>query len=140
MTLRRLVSGDSELLRTWCAEHKALTPTIEEADAFLAQENHVVLMAFEDDPVQPVGLLYGYLLDRIDGRRMGVIYDLEVLERSRRRGHGRALLQAALDALQERRAIAVWLTTGRDNEPALELYRAAGGDEIDDVLIQWAFP
>lgn len=103
--------------------------------SFLTQAGHFVLMAFEHD--QPVGMLYGYLLDRIDGRRMGLIYDLEVVEAHRRRGHGRRLLQSALDLSRVEGALTVWLTTGRDNDAGRVLYHEAGAEEIDDVLFQW---
>lgn len=68
---------------------------------------------------------------------MGLIYELEVAEHSRRRGTGRSLVQEALRLMTEAGAIAVWLTTGRANTPARELYRSMDAEEIDDILYQW---
>ena len=133
--VRRLGVGDVDLVVRWCSQHKARVPTREAAASFLMPRAHAVLMAFEHD--QPVGMLYGYALDRIDGRRMGLIYDLEVVEQHRRRGHGRRLLQSALQLFDRDGALAVWLTTGRDNDLGRMLYQNAGAEEIDDVLYQW---
>lgn len=85
-------------------------------------------------------VLYGYVLDRTDGQRMALIYELEVLARLRRRGRGRQLLRTALQRLKDDRVVAVWLTTGRDNEPARQLYRGTAAEEIDDLLYRWTFP
>jgi ribosomal protein S18 acetylase RimI-like enzyme len=136
--VRRLGASDAELLVAWCSEHKNHAPSVHEATSFLAADGHCFLMAF--DAEAPVGVACGYVLDRIDGRRMGIIYELEVVDRHRRRGYGRQLLEAALDALQGGGVLSVWLTTGRENEPARQLYRNAAAQEIDDLLYQWTFP
>jgi ribosomal protein S18 acetylase RimI-like enzyme len=136
--VRRLGARDADLLVRWCSEHKARAPTVAEATSFLAADGHCLLMAFEQHA--PVGMLYGYVLARIDGRRMGLIYELEVLDGYRRRGHARGLLGAALDIFHDEGVVAVWLSTGRDNEPARQLYRSTEAQEIDDLIYQWTAP
>lgn len=135
--VRRLGPSDADHLVRWCSQHKTRAPTVDQAVSFLAAEEHCLLMAFERDA--PVGMLYGFVLDRIDGQRMALIYELEVVDRHRRRGHGQRLLRAALEVFESEAVLAVWLTTGRDNEPARQLYRSAKAQEIDDVLYQWSF-
>lgn len=134
---RRLRPSDADHLVRWCSLQKTRAPTVDQAASFLAADEHCLFMAFERDAA--VGMLYGYVLDRIDGQRMGLIYELEVLDRHRRRGHGQRLLRAALEVFESEAVLAVWLTTGRDNEPARQLYRSAEAHEIDDVVYQWPF-
>lgn len=72
---------------------------------------------------QPVGLVTWHV-DR-DGQAAEV-RALAVAHDQRSRGHGRALLDAAVDALRARGLRRAWLVTTNDNLAALALYQKAG--------------
>jgi GNAT superfamily N-acetyltransferase len=59
--------------------------------------------------------------------RIGVMNDLFTAEAARRRGVGEALIQACLDAVRERGAVALEWQTARDNHTAQALYDRVGG-------------
>lgn len=82
---------------------------------FLADPYTVLLVAEENGAV--VGWLYGHELLRPDGRRMMLIQRLEVEVAARRRGHGRALVGAALKLASERGHIEV-VAPGRPGDAA----------------------
>lgn len=82
---------------------------------FLADPYTVLLVAEEDGVV--VGWLYGYELLRPDGRRMMLIQQIEVDVAARRRGHGRALVGAAVKLAAERGHVEV-VAPGRPGDPA----------------------
>lgn len=63
-------------------------------------------------------------------RSSGRIYTLTVSPRAQGRGVGRALLEKALHALQERGVRRVFLEVAADNPPAIRLYRSLGFRQI----------
>lgn len=86
----------------------------------LGWEGAVAFVAEADD-----GAIDGYVLGRV------VVDEAEVLtiatHPSRRRaGIGRALLAAAMTAMVQRGAVAVWLEVRVSNEAAIAMYRRAG--------------
>jgi ribosomal protein S18 acetylase RimI-like enzyme len=90
-------------------------------------QDSIVLVAEVD------GDVLGYAYARLEGNDWmalrgpaGVIHDLVVDPGRRREGLGRALLEAALQALADRGAPRVVLSTAQRNEAARRLFESAG--------------
>jgi ribosomal protein S18 acetylase RimI-like enzyme len=93
----------------------------------LERENVIILVAEERNSV------LGYAYAGLEGHDWmalrgpaGVIYDLVVDPGRRQEGLGKMLLHATLDALAERGAPRVLLTTATRNEAAQRFFAAAG--------------
>lgn len=93
----------------------------------LDKANVVVLVAEQD------GHIVGYTYAGIEGYDYmalrgpaGALYDIVVDPSQRGRGIGRLLLDATLNALEERGAPRVVLSTAERNEPAQRLFASAG--------------
>ena len=111
----------------------------DEADRFLADQDNLLLLATCDG--QWCGALYGYRLQRLDWRRAGVlIYEVDVLEPFRRRGAGRAMVEASKAWAAEVGAFEVWVLTEQSNVAAKALYRSAGGEEDAETPALFVFP
>lgn len=79
------------------------------------------------------GAVVGYVYAGLEGNDWmalrgpaGAIYDLVVDPAARKQGVGRALLEAAIQALRDRGAPRVVLSTAQRNETAQRLFAAAG--------------
>ena len=111
----------------------------DEADRFLADPDNLLLLATCDG--QWCGALYGYRLQRLDWRRAGVlIYEVDVREPFRRRGAGRAMVEAIKAWAAKVGAFEVWVLTEQSNTPAKALYRSAGGEEDVETPALFVFP
>jgi ribosomal protein S18 acetylase RimI-like enzyme len=98
--------------------------------SFLADDRHDLLAAYHNH--EPVGYLFGYLLRRFDGRPPTMfIYEVGVAEQHRRRGIGRVLVEEIKRLAPADGCRNMFVLTGRGNEAAMALYRAAGGREGD---------
>jgi ribosomal protein S18 acetylase RimI-like enzyme len=73
------------------------------------------------------GWCWGYHLPRPDAFSMIYLHDIEVDEPYRRRGVGRRLMEAFMDAGRRAGAAKMFLTTGEANMPARRLYEGLGG-------------
>jgi ribosomal protein S18 acetylase RimI-like enzyme len=108
--------------------------------AFLADERHHLLIAYEDG--SPAGFVSGVELLHPDksGPEM-FLYELGVDEAFRGRGIGRALVEALTALAWERGCYAMWVLTDEDNAAAMATYRAAGGHrEPESVMFVWDRP
>lgn len=112
-------------------------PTFEEGylARFLSRPENVLIVA--DIGGTPVGFLLAYRMDRIDrDRRMICFYEIDVASSHRRRGVGRAMIEALKTLGRQERATRIWLVTGRSNTAAVSLFEASGavvagnGDEV----------
>ena len=75
------------------------------------------------------GKIAGYVV-ALDAADEGEILNLAVAEVGRRRGLGRALVQAILERLRERDVRQVYLEVRESNAPARALYAAFGFKEV----------
>jgi ribosomal-protein-alanine N-acetyltransferase len=71
------------------------------------------------------GDLDGFVLLRVAADEAEIL-TIAVRPAARRRGVGRALVAAAVDAAVRQAALGLWLEVAADNEAALALYAAAG--------------
>ena len=125
MHIRRLLPGDlPEVLRAApLFDHR---PDPEAAEAYLADERNVFLLASEGDV--PVGFLRGTeLLQPHSPRRQMFLYEVGVGEGHRRRGVGKKLVRELLRYCQRRGFEEVFVFTDDPaNEAAIRLYRSTG--------------
>jgi ribosomal protein S18 acetylase RimI-like enzyme len=130
MDIRRLRNGDEDVV-TILATNKPQT-------ALLGDERTIFLVAFDDDGA-PIGFVFGYELPRRHGDATQLlVYEVDVDERHRRRGIGKALLAELASIARERGIVEGWVLTDGDNEAAMALYRSAGGILPQEVTM-WEF-
>jgi GNAT superfamily N-acetyltransferase len=72
-----------------------------------------------------IGFVWAVFYERIKNKGVGIIEELFVEEGYRRRGIGRALVNAALNYLREH-SFAAFVTTSPDMEDAQNFYKAIG--------------
>jgi aminoglycoside 3-N-acetyltransferase I len=123
--IHRLTPGDEPRLQELCSRFKDRVPSDEEASSLLAHEDIYVWVAEVDAKL--AGFAYAYVLSRIDGNTSVFFYELEVDERFRRQGLGRALVDQARALAERVGALKMWVDTDYDNEAAKHTYAAAGG-------------
>jgi GNAT superfamily N-acetyltransferase len=107
-------------------------PDIARADAFLrerfARGESALLLAERDGDTLGFAHLYP-LFSSVRTVPVWLLNDLFVDDAARRQGVARALLDAAAAFARAQGAAGLMLETGRDNEAARALYRAAGWNE-----------
>ena len=135
--VRRLGPGDGPVVVRAAALFDQ-PPRPRETRRFLASEDHHLVMAFVDG--EPVGFVSGYELVHPDKAVEMFLYELGVAEAARRRGVGRALVEALATIARERGCRGMWVLTDADNEAARTTYRRAGAT-IDEptLLMEWRF-
>jgi GNAT superfamily N-acetyltransferase len=116
VTVRPLTDADRDWARAWVTEEWGL-PVVSPSGVY-------------DDPAGLEGFVAehggrpaGLLLHRIADGRCEVV---ALVVRERRRGHGRALMEAARAAAQDSGCPRVWLITTDENPEALAFYRSLG--------------
>jgi ribosomal protein S18 acetylase RimI-like enzyme len=109
------------------------------AARFLAEPGHHLLVAYDVDE-RPVGFVSGVEMTHPDKGTEMFLYELAVDEPSRRRGFGRALVEALAALARERGCYGMWVLTDDDNVAALATYRGAGAvkDSLN-VMLEWDF-
>lgn len=134
MQLRRLHQGDNDLL----ARAVSAFGSWESVQPLILEDANAVVVVAEDG-TELGGWAWGYRVPRPDGRYMFLLYDLEVTEAHRRKGVGRAMLQAMLELAAGLECFEMWLVTEADNHAAIGLYETAGGTRSDrgDVVYSW---
>ena len=105
---------------------------------FLAEPGHHLFLALVDG--EPAGFVSGVETTHPDKGTEMFLYELAVEERFRRRGIGRALVEALAAVARERGCYAMWVLTDDDNVAALATYRSAGAGEPEPtVMLTWTF-
>jgi ribosomal protein S18 acetylase RimI-like enzyme len=134
-----LKPGDEPRLQELCGRFKDRVPSDEEASSLLAHEEICVWVA--EVGAELAGFAYAYVLSRIDGDTSVFLYELEVDERFRRRGLGRALVDEARALAERVGARKMWVDTEYDNEAAKRTYAASGGQPSAEptLVYDWRF-
>jgi len=137
--IRRLAPGDEQLLQELCRRFKDRVPTDDEAVAVLTRSELPIWVAEVGGEL--AGFAYAHVLLRIDGDTSVFLYELDVDERFRQRGLGRALVEEARTLGRRIGAKEMWVETSYDNEPAKRTYAAAGGAEVPEAVLtfEWDF-
>ena len=135
--IRRLTPADAPLVVRAAAlfDHP---PRRAETGRFLESDDHHLFMALIDD--EPVGFVSGFELVHPDKVVEMFLYELSVAEEARRRGVGRALVEALAVVARARGCRGIWVLTDDDNEAAKATYHRAGAT-IDEptLLLEWRF-
>jgi aminoglycoside 3-N-acetyltransferase I len=93
--------------------------------SYLRDERNVFLLASEK--ARAVGFLRGTELGQLHSERKQMfLYEIAVDESCRRRGIGRALVNALLDFCRMRGFEEAFVFTDPANQPAVNLYRSTG--------------
>jgi aminoglycoside 3-N-acetyltransferase I len=103
--------------------------------AMLDEPGFLLLLAESDDAT--VGYLYGQLLDRLDGIRMLLIYDVTVAAEHRREGIGTALMRSAFSHGRTEGAASCWLVADEGNAAARAFYENLDGAEWPASGFRW---
>ena len=135
MEIRRLGPDEEDLLRAAVRLlHDAEVPA---PDLFLRDPRTHTFVAIDDGSV--VGAAYGYELLRPEGRWIMLLCEIGVVEPQRRRGVGRALMDAFVAFARSKGHTKMWLFTDAGNEAARRLYEGAGGEPSETLGYWWVF-
>ncbi|MEU6127350.1 GNAT family N-acetyltransferase [Streptomyces sp. NPDC047123] len=105
-----------------------------------APDHHLLLAHDPGDPGVPVGFVSGVETLHPDKGAEMFLYELAVAGQARRRGTGRALVEALAALARERGCYGMWVGVEPDNDAALATYRSAGGtDEGRFASVGWDF-
>lgn len=108
------------------------------AAAFLHDPANLIVVAL--DGGQICGMATGTVLRHPDKPPHLFVNEVGVHEDRRGLGIGRALMAAVLAAARGRGCAEAWVATEDDNAAARALYRGAGGDETEGVVLyEWEF-
>ena len=105
---------------------------------WLACENHFLLAGFFGE--EPAGMLVAYELSRVDRQKtMFFIYEIDVLEKYRRRRLGKALIEYMKKRCAQADCLKMFVVTNESNLPAMKLYETTGGNRKhgDDVVFEF---
>ena len=112
-------------------------PDAEATRRFLDEPGHHLLLAHDDDG-RPVGFVSGVELAHPDKGAEMFLYELGVDEPVRRRGIGRALIEALAALARERGCYGMYTLADDENGAARAAYASAGGRETArPVMIDW---
>ena len=136
MYARVLAAEESEILvaAALAADGDVVPP--ERAESLLADPMWLAAVAFDPGPV---GLAFGHVLRLLRGDSL-LLYSIDVAEPHRRRGCGRAMVEALKALCVERRLFEMWVLTNRSNAAAMRLYASAGGRDDPPDLAMFEFP
>ena len=139
MEIKRLGPDDVELVLAVPSGVFDDPPTRAATEHFLGQANHHLFVAFDDDGTA-VGFVSGVETTHPDKGTEMFLYELSVAEPARRRGIGKALVQALADFARSRDCYGMFVLTDDDNDAALATYRSTGTkNESAQVMLDWDF-
>lgn len=106
-------------------------------DTFLDNPNNITLMEVVNDEV--VGLVWGYVLERMDSKPMMFIYSVDVIKEYRQRGIAKKLVGAFIEEANKRGFRNSFLLTEKGNIPANKLYQSLNGKAFDERVLYMFF-
>ncbi len=108
------------------------------AQEFLNAPDHHLVVAVEDGVV--VGFASAIQYVHPDKPRPELwVNEVGVSPSHRKRGVGKAILQALLGVAREAGCAEAWVLTERNNQPALRLYQSLGGEEEQEEIVMFSF-
>jgi ribosomal protein S18 acetylase RimI-like enzyme len=120
------------------ADHPQLSASqIEEAlEVRPGFEGENVVFACRDDAGDLTGFCWVVLFDPGTGLE-GEVAEVYVAQAHRGRGVGEALVRRAVELFEQRGVTLGYVWTRPDNEPALRLYRGAGFEPTQQLVLTW---
>ncbi len=130
ISVKRLSQGDESTLVEIVHHCKMRSISFEYAGRLLANPlNFFVVAEHKQDPV---GFVWGYLLERIDrDQHQLFIYEVEVFPDARRKGVGASLMNFVAEYTKEHHLLEAFVLTDLDNSPARGLYQSTGGTQAE---------
>lgn len=129
MEIRRLGPGDEDVVRALATR----PPHFE----LLDDERTIFLAAFQGG--EPIGFVLAHHLPRRhDPPAKLLVYEVDVQEKHRRQGVGKALLLELARIARDRQIPMGWVLTDDWNDAAMALYRSAGGKDPHKETM-WVF-
>lgn len=105
---------------------------------FLASSQHHLAVAIEDGMV--VGFASAVEYFHPDKPRPELwVNEVGVSPSHQNRGIGKALMQALLEVARDAGCSEAWVLTERNNQPAMKLYQAVGGEEEQEETVMFSF-
>jgi ribosomal protein S18 acetylase RimI-like enzyme len=137
MEIRALGPGDDDAVVA--AQHLFDGPAKAEATArFLEEPGSHLLVAYAGG--EPAGFVSGVEVTHPDKGTEMFLYELAVDEAHRRRGHGRALIEALDGLARERGCVGMFVFVDDENEAGRAAYRSAGGtDASRPWMVDWTY-
>jgi ribosomal protein S18 acetylase RimI-like enzyme len=136
LEIRALGPGDDDAVVA--AQHLFDGPAKAVATSrFLAEPGSHLLVAYVDGA--PAGFVSGVEVTHPDKGTEMLLYELAVDEPHRRRGHGRALVEALGALACKRGCTGMFVLVDDDNAAGRAVYRSAGGIESSQpILVDWS--
>ena len=137
MEIRALGPGDDAAVVA--AQHLFDGPAKADATArFLAEPGSHLLVGSVGG--EPAGFVSGVEVTHPDKGTEMLLIELAVDEAHRRRGHGRALVEALLELARKRGCTGMFVLVDEDNDAGRAAYRSAGGSETSrPCMVDWSF-
>lgn len=133
MDVRPLIARDAAALDVWFIAQGRRDLS---AAGFLTDDHVIAIGAFVDGDL--VGGAWGHRLARPDGLPMALLYELEVEDEHRRKGLGRAMVEAFRERARAQGCGSCWVITEASNRSATGTYQSAGGTRADErVIFHW---
>lgn len=111
----------------------------EQLKNFLSNKNNWAYVAWYGEEI--VGFAFGYMLETFYSKPMLYIHSIDVAEKYKRKGFGKALMNKIIEDSKELGAKECFLITNKSNVPAVKLYESARGTLLsdDDIVYEWEF-
>jgi ribosomal protein S18 acetylase RimI-like enzyme len=137
--VRKLTADDEDLLDEAIGifkDERSLAP-----ERFLGDPRAHAFVATQGGSSGIVGYAFGYELYRPEGRRMILLYDLEIDEAAKAAGAGKELVRAFRELAESRGLDKMWLFGYSDNPAVKGLYEEMGiqVDGKPDTGYWWVF-
>lgn len=118
-------------------ENSIQTSNYDYIDDFINDKNTVLYFAKNDTEV--CGVVYGYVLTRLNTKPMLYIHSMDVYQQYRKKGIGTTLMNAMLDYANKLDLYKTFLITNKSNNKAVGLYKKVGGKVLyeDDVVFEY---
>lgn len=105
---------------------------------FLASPGHHLAVAIDDGVV--VGFASAVQYVHPDKHRPELwVNEVGVSPSHQNRGVGKALMKALLEVGRDAGCSEAWVLTERNNQPAMKLYKAVGGEEEKQEIVMFSF-
>jgi len=137
LEIRALGPGDDDAVVA--AQHLFDGPAKADATArFLAEPGSHLLVGYSDG--EPAGFVSGVEVTHPDTGTELFLIELAVDEAHRRRGYGRALVEALGELARKRGCTGMFVFVDDDNAAGRAVYRSAGGTESSrPYMVDWTY-